>query len=257
MGITMTNRRDGVTTGGASYGGIAAGVSAGVAAWHIGLAATWLPAVRALTPGLAGRGRADHVAITFDDGPSTASTPRFLDLLADRNVIATFFLVGTQLRRDPAIAADIAAAGHELAVHGYHHRNLLGRTPWAVRDDLTRARDLVADAAGREPRYFRPPYGVLSADGALAARRLGMRPVIWTSWARDWTATATADSVLATLQRRRGVRGGATLLLHDADEFAAPGAWRATLAALPELLDIVADRGLVAGPLTDHFSGRG
>jgi peptidoglycan/xylan/chitin deacetylase (PgdA/CDA1 family) len=229
--------------------------AAGAAAWHVGLAATWLPVVRRFTPRLAGEGRRDHVALTFDDGPSRASTPLFLDLLGRRGARATFFLVGEQIARDPGLAREIAAAGHELAVHGYEHRYLLGRSPARVRDDLARATDLVATAAGRSPRYFRPPYGVLTADAALAARSAGLRPVIWTAWGQDWTAEATAASVLSSLDGgiRGGIRGGATLLLHDADAYAAAGAWRATLAATPALLDRCAESGLAVGPLNEHL----
>jgi len=222
----------------------------GYAAMHVGMAATWLPQVRRCTPGLAGRGRADHIALTFDDGPSAESTPLFLDLLDRAGVTATFFLVGTQLAADRGLGRAIAEAGHEVAVHGYEHRYLLGRPPHRVHDDLRRARDLVADATGQQPTYFRPPYGVLTGDGALIARRLGLRPVIWTAWGRDWTAQASPDSVHDTLAP--GIRGGATLLLHDADAFAAPGAWRATLGALPRILDRAAAQGLTTGPLRDH-----
>jgi peptidoglycan/xylan/chitin deacetylase (PgdA/CDA1 family) len=222
----------------------------GVAAAHVGYAATWLPAVRRHTPGLAGVGRPDHLALTFDDGPSAASTPLFLTALEKAGVTATFFLVGTQLARDPGLGRAIADAGHEIAVHGYQHRYLLGRPPHRVRDDLARCRDLVAEATGRQPTYFRPPYGVLTTDGALIARRLGLRPVIWTVWGKDWTATASADSVYRTAEP--GIRGGATLLLHDADRFAAAGAWRATLGALPAVLDRAAELGLTVGPLREH-----
>lgn len=220
------------------------------AALHIGVAATWLPPVRRGTPRLAGRGRADHVALTFDDGPSAASTPAFLNLLAARGVHATFFLVGTQLATDPGLGREIVDAGHEVAVHGYEHRYLLGRSPAAVHSDLRRARDLIATTTGVAPTLFRPPYGVLTGDGALVARRLGLRPVIWTAWGKDWTAAATAESVTATIGP--GVRGGATLLLHDADAFAAPGAWRATLGALPAILDRAGEQGLRVGPLREH-----
>lgn len=215
---------------------------------HVGAAATWLPAVRRMTPRLAGRGRGDHLALTFDDGPAAASTPRFLDALDRAGVRATFFLVGEQVAANPALAAEIAAAGHEVAVHGYAHRYLLGRGPRRMYDDLSRARDLIGSATGVVPTYFRPPYGVLTTDGALVARRLGLRPIIWTSWGKDWTAGATAQSVYRTLR----ITGGATLLLHDADRYAVPGSWRATLAALPRILDRAAELRLSVGPLSQH-----
>ena len=220
------------------------------AAWHVGPAVTWLPSVRRLLPGLAGWGRDDHVAVTFDDGPGVESTPAVLAVLEAAQVRATFFALGAALARHRELGAAIWAAGHELAVHGWDHRWLLGRPFPLVRDDLARARDLVAEVTGSVPWWFRPAYGVLTGDGAWAARQLGMKPVLWTVWGRDWTATATGRSVVDTVAP--GLRGGATLLLHDADHAAAPGAWRSTVAALPRVVDLAAARGLTLGPLRDH-----
>src|SRR5438105_827305 len=84
-----------------------------------------------------------RIAVTFDDGPDPVSTPRVLDVLEELNVRATFFLVGEQVRRSPALARDVLARGHEVACHGYHHRNHLARTPADTHADLTRARALI------------------------------------------------------------------------------------------------------------------
>jgi len=97
------------------------------------------PVRRSLFPRLSGTGPADHVALTFDDGPDPGSTPRFLDLLAARQVHATFFLLGSMVAKAPGLAAEIAAAGHETGVHGWDHRYLPLRGPQATRDDIRRA----------------------------------------------------------------------------------------------------------------------
>lgn len=201
-------------------------------------------------PRLAGLGDPHRVALTFDDGPDPASTPQFLDALAARGVRATFFLLGSMLAKAPSLGRDLVAAGHEVAVHGWAHRNLLLRGPSATHDDLIRARALVAETTGQVPRFFRPPYGLLSAAALLAARRLDLTPVLWTCWGRDWTASATAGSVFDTV--RAGLTGGGTVLLHDSDCTSAPGAWRSSLAALPHLIDECAARGLQVGPLAEH-----
>lgn len=231
--------------------GTAAALAAAVRlACHLGPAATWLPPMRRLTPGLAGRGAPGHVAITFDDGPSPDRTPRLLAALARLGVHATFFVLGERLAHDRRIGEQIAAAGHEIAVHGWRHRYLLGRSFHRTVGELERTADLVAEVSGRRPRWFRPPYGVLTGEGALAATRLGMRPVLWTAWGKDWTTTATPRSILDTLGP--GITGGATLLLHDAGPSGEPGCGDATLTALPRIIDRVRAVGLVAGPLCEH-----
>ena len=97
---------------------------------------------------------------------------------------------------------------------------------------------------------MRAPYGVFSGASLLAARRLGLTPVLWTCWGADWTRRAH--------RRRwprpslRGLRGGGTILLHDSDVAAVPGSWRSALGALPTVLEHCRDRGFAVGPLREH-----
>lgn len=225
------------------------------AAAHAAPALTALLGVRVrLFPRLAGIGDANRVALTFDDGPDPASTPRFVELLAARGVRATFFLLGSMLARSPRLGRDMVAAGQELAVHGWAHDNLLLCGPSTTYHDLAAARSLIADATSQVPRFFRPPYGVLTTPALLAARRLDLEPVLWTCWGEDWTPTATPQSIVEKV--RGGLGGGGTILLHDCDFLTVPGAWRSSLAALPPLLDECARRGFAVGPLREHWSPR-
>jgi peptidoglycan-N-acetylglucosamine deacetylase len=202
------------------------------------------------TPNLVGRGRPGHVAITFDDGPDPASTPACLEALDRLGWQATFFVLGTMAVRAPGLVAEVAAAGHEVAVHGFEHRNMLRRLPGAVRDDIRRCRDLVAELGGVEPVWFRPPFGILSYGAVKGARDAALTTVLWTTWGRDWRREATPETVVADVLRRY-VDGG-TVLLHDSDCESYPGSWRATVGALPRLADELAARDLEAGPLRDH-----
>jgi peptidoglycan-N-acetylglucosamine deacetylase len=223
----------------------------GLAVTHAGPGVTALGPVRQrFFPRLSGLGRADHVALTFDDGPDPAWTPAFLEVLAKWQVRATFFMLGSMAAREPGLAAEVAGAGHEVAVHGWAHRYTVLRGPRAVADDLARATDAVAGATGAQPRLYRPPYGVLSAGALAAARRLGLTPVLWTCWGREWTAGSTPRSVFTMLTRH--LAGGATVLLHDSDCTSPPGSAAAALGALPLLLEECAIRGLGAGPVAEH-----
>ena len=230
---------------------LAASAAGGLAVAQAGPGLTGLRPVRMLAfKRLAGQGDPGHVALTFDDGPDPGSTPEFARLLAEREVRATFFMLGSMVAKAPGLAAQIAAAGHEVGVHGWDHRYLPARTPRATRSDLTRATELIANVTGTQPRLFRPPYGVLSGPALLTARDLGLTPVLWGAWGREWTAGATSASVLRTLLGR--LDGGVTVLLHDSGCTSPPGAWQAGLGAVPLLLDECERRGLAVGPVGEH-----
>lgn len=225
-------------------GALALNAAPGLSAWGRGR--------RAVLPALAGSGPADRVALTFDDGPDPASTPRFLDALDRLGWSATFFVLGDMVRRNPSLVGELLAAGHEVALHGDRHRSHLRRTPADVIDDLRRGYDTIAETTGILPVWFRPPHGHLSVGSLLGARALGVRPVLWTAWGRDWTARATPESVARTVLR--DLRPGGTILLHDADCTSAPGAWHSALGAL-DLLDAdLRSRGLRAVALGEHLA---
>jgi peptidoglycan/xylan/chitin deacetylase (PgdA/CDA1 family) len=211
-----------------------------------------------LLPGLAGAwpalrgplGVEDHTAtgagwaLTFDDGPHAQGTPAVLDVLSQREVRATFFLVGEQVLRNPAIARELVAAGHGIGLHCHRHRNLLRLAPWQVREDVARAQAAIEDATGVSPEIYRPPYGILNAPALRLARRDGRRTLLWTHWGRDWEARATPESIAERVTA--DVEEGSILLLHDADDYSAPGSWRRTVLALPRVLDRLEERCIEA-----------
>ncbi len=209
-----------------------------------------------LLPGLAGQWRAlraplgvedrtssgEGYALTFDDGPHAQGTPAVLEILTARQATATFFLVGEQVARNPALAREILAAGHTVGLHCHRHRNLLRLAPWQVRADIDRAQALIEDATGAPIGLYRPPYGVLNASALRLAKARGWRTLLWSHWGRDWEKRATPESIARRVTD--GLEPGAVLLLHDADDYSAPDSWRRTAAALPQVLEVCAQRGL-------------
>ncbi len=217
----------------------------------LAVAAGWcVPALAPHVPALCGglgitrrlESAADAVALTFDDGPHAEGTPAVLEALAAAGARATFFLVGEQVERHPEIAAEIAAAGHGIALHGHRHRNLLRVPPRALARDLDRAQDLIAAATGRVPRVYRPPYGIFSPAALVLARRRGWEPMLWSRWGTDWRRWITPERIAGRVSA--GLQSGDVLLLHDADHYSAPGSWRRTVAALPRVLAEIRGRGL-------------
>ncbi len=218
------------------------------------VAAAWsLPALAPLCPAVAAGVRVrrtaaseDGVALTFDDGPHPQGTPQVLELLRDAAVTASFFVVGEQVARAPELVGEVAAAGHEVALHGQRHRNQLRLAPRQVARDLDRGVACLADVTGAPPRVYRPPYGIFSPAGLALVRRRGLAPLLWSKWGRDWAARATAAGIAAKVTE--GLAPGDVLLLHDADHYSVPGSWRKTVAALPRVLEEIGRLGL--RPLT-------
>jgi peptidoglycan-N-acetylglucosamine deacetylase len=220
----------------------AAAVAAGTA-WSLPALAPLVPSLcRSLRIARTLPGAEPTVALTFDDGPHPQGTPAVLEALAAADARATFFLVGEQVRRWPGIAAEIAAAGHTIALHGDRHRLLLRVPPAALARDLDRGHATIAAATGVAPTLYRPPYGIFSAAGLEIARRRGWTPLLWSRWGRDWRRWRTPAAIAAKVTER--LERGDVLLLHDADHYNARDSWRRTLAALPLVLAEIERLGL-------------
>lgn len=203
--------------------------AAAVAWFGPGLAPHVPPVCRAL--GVPRRLARPGVTLTFDDGPHPEGTPAVLEALGGRKAI--FFMVGEQVERFPGLAAQVVAAGHEVGLHGYRHRNQMRVTPRWLAEDLARGAAAIAAATGAEPRLYRPPYGIFTPAGLALSRRYDR--LLWSKWGRDWRARTTPEEIARLATRDPG--DGDVILLHDADWYSAPGSHRRTAAALALILD--------------------
>ena len=189
------------------------------------------------------------VALTFDDGPSPAHTPKVLGLLDAAGVKATFFVIGRKAAAHPAIVRAIVRRGHAVGVHGYAHDRLFSlRSPKIVREDLTRAVETLEQITGERPVLFRPPIGHTNARIAKEADRLDLAVVGWSVRGIDGLARSDPRKVAARVLQ--GLDDGAIVLLHDAAE--RDDHEPASLAALPKILDAMHERGL-AGVRVDGW----
>ena len=152
------------------------------------------------------------VALTFDDGPDPANTPRLLAVLRARHVTAVFCLWGEHARRYPGLVRRIVAEGHVLCNHSLNHDDLATWTPEQIRADLLETNAAIRAAVpwARIP-YFRAPFGSWGQSPAVAAR-LGMQPLGWRLAVSDWEPPGTDELVRRLLD---GVTPGAVVLLHD------------------------------------------
>jgi peptidoglycan/xylan/chitin deacetylase (PgdA/CDA1 family) len=177
------------------------------------------------------------VAISFDDGP-TAMTPDYVQALYDAGwVKATFFLTGAHAQEYPQYVDLLAANGQWIGNHSYSHPFLdeLGE-PDAF-NELLGTNQIIQSMTGTAPTLFRPPYGRTNAGIRQDATSLGMTEVLWTTDSFDYNGVSTADIVANAMQ----VQPGGIILLHEG--------YATTLAAIPQIVDGLAQRGLCAGKI--------
>jgi peptidoglycan/xylan/chitin deacetylase (PgdA/CDA1 family) len=210
-------------------GAAAAAAAAAAGAWA-GYA--WLPHLATLACVWRGPGRARRIALTFDDGPDPAWTPRILESLAGYGVPATFFLVGTRAARTPEVVRAIADSGHEIANHSWSHRSLWLCGPRRTEDEVARAHDLLGEISGRAPRHFRPAWGMVNAALPRALRRAGERCVFWSIQPEGLRPQPPASQAACVLGR---AHPGAIVDLHDAE--GVTGAPARLTEALPAMIE--------------------
>ncbi len=174
------------------------------------------------------------VAITFDDGPHPEGTPAVLDVLDRAGARAMFFVIGEQVERRPGLVAEVAERGHAVALHGYRHRLQTRLSPHAVQDDIRRGHAAIVAATGRRATYHRPPYGIYSASGLAAARAEGLKPLLWSTWGKDWRKFTTPARIAA--RATAGIAPGGVVLLHDADFYSSRHSHQRTVQALHPIL---------------------
>ncbi|RXZ43870.1 polysaccharide deacetylase family protein [Crenobacter cavernae] len=183
-----------------------------------------------------------EVAVTIDDGPDPEVTPRVLDLLDEAGARATFFCIGQQARRYPALCREIVARGHAVENHSQHHHHSFSLSgPWALAREVDAAQATLAEITGVAPRFFRAPAGLRNPFLEPVLHRRGLRLASWTRRAFDTRQNSPAR-VLAILTR--DLAGGDILLLHDAHAARTLSGQPVILDVLPGLLGAIRLRGL-------------
>jgi cellulose synthase/poly-beta-1,6-N-acetylglucosamine synthase-like glycosyltransferase/peptidoglycan/xylan/chitin deacetylase (PgdA/CDA1 family)/spore germination protein YaaH len=196
-----------------------------------------------------GAGGEHQVAITFDDGPDPRWTPKILDILKAANVKATFFVVGVNAERYPALVRRIVNEGHEIGNHTYYHPNLALCWPEHIRLELNATQLLLETITGRATTLFRPPYAADTGPTELSelaplkiAEDLNYLVVLENIDPQDW-AKPGAEIILRRIKQQR--HDGSVILLHDAG-----GDRSQTVEALPRILDWLHTRGDTIVPLS-------
>lgn len=190
--------------------------------------------------------RRGEVALTFDDGPDPEVTPRVLDLLDQAGARASFFCIGRRVTAHPEIVREIARRGHRVENHTWSHPHLFAcYAPAAQRSEMEEAQEVIAEAAGRRPAFFRSPAGFRNP---FLDRELWSAGLTLAAWTRRGYDTLEKDPLRIAERLLRGLAPGDILLLHDGSTLSGGGN-QVVLEALPRVFDGLAARGLRSVPL--------
>ena len=160
----------------------------------------------------------NEIALTYDDGPNDIVTERLLELLAEHNVRATFFLIGNFVRQRPQIVRAIAASGHLIGNHTMTHPWLAWQSTARIRQELAGCNAILEDTLGVPIRYFRAPHGARRPVVLRIARELGLIPVQWNIIPKDWQPIGAAEIAARTIRaitRNQHSRCASNIVLHD------------------------------------------
>jgi peptidoglycan-N-acetylglucosamine deacetylase len=177
-----------------------------------------------------------EIALTFDDGPSSRSTPRILEILKQNNIKATFFVLGKFVERNKDVLKMVADGGHVIGNHTFTHASGKITDLEKIRRELQKTDILIKDVTGQSTMYFRPPFGFENWRFLTEAELMGYHVVLWTLDVADWDSNRTSDEMVKKIIRN--TKNGSIILLHDG------GAHRdAVIEALPEIIKAMKNEG--------------
>lgn len=168
------------------------------------------PAVKLIRENRTGR---KWIALTFDDGPRPDFTPQFIQLLQSKNVKATFFLIGPQVKSNPELAKQLVDLGFEIGNHTWTHAYLSKLAAEKVQDELVKTNQAIKDATGLDMNIMRPPYGAANPKVQKVCEDLGLKIVTWNIDTNDWGPKSTQESMISEIMTH--AHDGSIILMHD------------------------------------------
>ncbi|WP_353893725.1 polysaccharide deacetylase family protein [Proteinivorax hydrogeniformans] len=170
------------------------------------------------------------VALTFDDGPNAQTLTQMLDILAEYDVSATFFVIGSTAKANEHLLQQIVDDGHQVANHSYTHSRFSQLNYEQSRQEIIKTQNIIGNYS--TGRYFRPPYGAYTDTTLEVAYSEGFEVVMWSVDTRDWE-TNDPDRILNTV--KSNTQPGGIILFHEGHQV--------TLKALPDVLQWLISEG--------------
>lgn len=192
------------------------------------------------------------MALTFDDGPYPPYTGRLLDVLKEKKIRATFFLVGEQARLYPDLVRRMVDEGHTVGLHAFRHRDFLKLTEEEKEKDLQQGKEILQSITGKKPNYWRPPHGFRDSSVMKIAEEKQLQVVNWSVIPRDWTGIDKQEIYNRVMDK---AEDGAVVLLHDGDSPLYKASRQATVDAVGPLIDSLREKGYHLVSL-EEYTGR-
>jgi peptidoglycan-N-acetylglucosamine deacetylase len=182
----------------------------------------------------------NRIALTFDDGPNPGITELILDVLKERNLCATFFMIGNRIASASNLAQRVLAEGHDIGNHSFTHRKLTLLPEAEAKQEIQKTQEIIADVLNHRAVWFRPPFGVLHQKQAAMAEAMGLRVVLWDVDSTDW-AKPGEDKIIETVLEK--TKSGSIIMFHDVDQ--------QTVNALPSILDNLRNREFIFSSISE------
>jgi len=179
-------------------------------------------------------GAIKYIALTFDDGPDSIYTPLILDILKQKEVVATFFLIGDRMERYPGVAKRIFAEGHCLANHTSDHLRLPGKKFITIIKNIMRTEKILAKVCGTSNKLFRPPFGLITHEQLSRLTDLGYKVILWNLDSKDYVQETSVDNIINNIVS--GAGNDKVVLFHSGD-FTGKKNRLKTVLALPDIID--------------------
>jgi len=194
-----------------------------------------------------------YLALTFDDGPYPPYTVHLLDILKEKGVHVTFFLVASQAQLHPELVCRMAAEGHTVALHAFRHRDFLRLTGGEKENDLSQGKQILRSITGRDPLFWRPPHGFRDFSAMETASSQKLKVVNWSVIPRDWTGIGKQEIYNRVMEQ---AEDSAIVLLHDGDSPFYRASRQATVDAVAPLIDSLRQKGYHLVSLEEYEENR-
>lgn len=180
------------------------------------------------------------IALTFDDGPDPIYTDMILDVLKEKEVNATFFLIGNKMKKYPQVTERIFNEGHCLANHTYDHINIEKQQFHKIHNSILLTEQILEGFSGKSLKIMRPPWGQVTSNEMVKLKRCGYKVVFWDVNSRDYKPNITVNEIINNVMA--GVGDKKIVLFHDSD-YLGIASRKNTALALPQIIDLLKGLG--------------